>query len=127
MLLQREGDWYGQTLLYSSRRGLANEVHAHGHSELQFSSARQIVRRCHRSGVQQIEKIAQGKISLVFSFNPLSNLVRWFYFIYLYLSLVCDGMSLLEYCFERADRSPSPFALPPLAGSNVGLAAVVMV
>ena len=44
----------------------------------------------------------------------------------LYLSLVCDGRSLLEYCLERADKSFSPFPLPPLAGSKVGLAAVVI-
>lgn len=45
---------------------------------------------------------------------------------YLYLSLVWEGRSLLEYCLERADRSPSPFPLPPRAGSNVGRAAVVI-
>lgn len=45
---------------------------------------------------------------------------------YLYLSLVCEGKSLLEYCFDRVDKSPSPLLLPPLAGSNVGLAAVVI-
>ena len=45
---------------------------------------------------------------------------------YLYFSLVCEGMSLLEYCFEREERSPSPLLLPPRAGSNVGLAAVVI-
>ena len=42
------------------------------------------------------------------------------------LSLLCEGKSLLEYCFDKADKSPSPFPLPPLAGSNVGLAAVVI-
>ena len=35
-------------------------------------------------------------------------------------------MSLLEYCLEREERSPSPLLLPPLAGSKVGLAAVVI-
>lgn len=45
---------------------------------------------------------------------------------YLYLILVCPGRSLLEYCLDSALRSPSPFPLPPLAGSNVGLAAVVI-
>ena len=44
----------------------------------------------------------------------------------LYLSFVCEGRSRLEYCFERAERSPSPLPRPPLAGSNVGLAAVVI-
>lgn len=47
-------------------------------------------------------------------------------FVYLYFSFVCDGRSLLEYCLDKADRSPSPLPLPPLAGSNVGLAAVVI-
>ena len=47
-------------------------------------------------------------------------------FFHLYFILVCEGMSRLEYCFERAERSPSPLPLPPLAGSNVGLAAVVI-
>ena len=46
---------------------------------------------------------------------------------HLYLSLVCEGRSRLEYCLERAERSPSPLPRPPLAGSNVGLAAVVIV
>ena len=41
-------------------------------------------------------------------------------------SLLCEGKSRLEYCFDNADRSPSPFPRPPLAGSNVGLAAVVI-
>lgn len=45
---------------------------------------------------------------------------------YLYFSLVCEGRSLLEYCLERAERSPSPLPRPPRAGSNVGRAAVVM-
>ena len=45
---------------------------------------------------------------------------------HLYLSFVCEGRSRLEYCLERAERSPSPFPRPPLAGSNVGLAAVVI-
>lgn len=39
---------------------------------------------------------------------------------------MCDGISRLEYCLERAERSPSPLPLPPLAGSNVGRAAVVI-
>ncbi|KAG7282704.1 hypothetical protein CRUP_017630 [Coryphaenoides rupestris] len=34
--------------------------------------------------------------------------------------------SRLEYCLDRALRSPSPFPRPPRAGSNVGLAAVVI-
>ena len=46
--------------------------------------------------------------------------------IYLYFNLVCAGKSRLEYCFESALRSPSPLPEPPRAGSNVGLAAVVM-
>ena len=45
---------------------------------------------------------------------------------YLYFNLVWAGKSRLEYCFESALRSPSPFPEPPRAGSNVGLAAVVM-
>lgn len=45
---------------------------------------------------------------------------------YLYLILVWDGRSLLEYCLDSWLKSPSPFPLPPLAGSNVGLAAVVI-
>lgn len=45
---------------------------------------------------------------------------------HLYFSLVWDGISLLEYCLDSAERSPSPFPLPPLAGSKVGLAAVVI-
>ncbi len=45
---------------------------------------------------------------------------------YLYLSLVWEGRSRLEYCLDRADRSPSPFPRPPRAGSNVGRAAVVI-
>ena len=45
---------------------------------------------------------------------------------HLYFSLVCEGRSLLEYCLDSADKSPSPLALPPRAGSKVGLAAVVM-
>lgn len=44
----------------------------------------------------------------------------------LYLILVWPGRSRLEYCLDRALKSPSPFPLPPLAGSNVGLAAVVI-
>ena len=47
--------------------------------------------------------------------------------LYLYLSLVWPGKSLLEYCFDRALKSPpSPLPFPPRAGSKVGLAAVVM-
>lgn len=46
--------------------------------------------------------------------------------VYLYLILVCPGRSRLEYCLDRALKSPSPLPLPPLAGSNVGLAAVVI-
>lgn len=46
--------------------------------------------------------------------------------IYLYLILVWPGRSRLEYCLDNALKSPSPFPLPPLAGSNVGLAAVVI-
>ena len=46
---------------------------------------------------------------------------------HLYFSFVCEGRSLLEYCFDKADRSPSPFPVPPLAGSKVGLAAVVII
>lgn len=45
---------------------------------------------------------------------------------YLYLILVWEGRSLLEYCLDSWLKSPSPFPLPPLAGSNVGLAAVVI-
>ena len=45
---------------------------------------------------------------------------------HLYFSFVWEGRSRLEYCLERAERSPSPLPRPPLAGSNVGLAAVVM-
>ncbi len=45
---------------------------------------------------------------------------------YLYLSLVWEGRSRLEYCLDRADKSPSPFPRPPRAGSNVGRAAVVI-
>jgi len=44
----------------------------------------------------------------------------------LYLSFVCPGKSRLLYCLDRADKSVSPFPEPPLAGSNVGLAAVVI-
>ena len=44
----------------------------------------------------------------------------------LYLSLVCPGKSREEYCLLRADKSFSPLPVPPRAGSNVGLAAVVM-
>ena len=36
------------------------------------------------------------------------------------------GKSRLEYCFDSALRSPSPLPVPPRAGSNVGLAAVVI-
>ena len=43
-----------------------------------------------------------------------------------YFNFVWEGKSLLEYCFERAERSFSPFPLPPRAGSNVGRAAVVI-
>jgi len=39
---------------------------------------------------------------------------------------VWEGRSLLEYCLDSWLKSPSPFPLPPLAGSNVGLAAVVI-
>lgn len=46
--------------------------------------------------------------------------------VYLYLILVWPGRSRLEYCLDNALKSPSPFPLPPLAGSNVGLAAVVI-
>lgn len=49
--------------------------------------------------------------------NPNTNL---------YLILVWEGRSLLEYCLDSWLKSPSPFPLPPLAGSNVGLAAVVI-
>ena len=45
---------------------------------------------------------------------------------YLYLSLVCPGRSRLLYCLERADKSVSPLPEPPLAGSKVGRAAVVI-
>lgn len=44
----------------------------------------------------------------------------------LYLIFVWPGRSRLEYCLDRALKSPSPLPLPPLAGSNVGLAAVVI-
>lgn len=44
----------------------------------------------------------------------------------LYLILVWPGRSRLEYCLDNALKSPSPLPLPPLAGSNVGLAAVVI-
>lgn len=44
----------------------------------------------------------------------------------LYLSFVCPGRSRLEYCLEIALKSFSFRPEPPLAGSNVGLAAVVM-
>lgn len=46
--------------------------------------------------------------------------------VYLYLILVWPGRSRLEYCLDKALKSPSPLPLPPLAGSNVGLAAVVI-
>lgn len=46
---------------------------------------------------------------------------------YLCFSFVCDGKSRLEYCFDSAERSPSPFPRPPFAVSHVGLAAVVIV
>lgn len=46
---------------------------------------------------------------------------------YLYFSLVWPGRSRLEYCFERALKSFSPLPWPPLAGSKVGRAAVVMI
>ena len=36
------------------------------------------------------------------------------------------GRSLLEYCLERDERSFSPLPVPPLAGSKVGRAAVVI-
>jgi len=39
---------------------------------------------------------------------------------------VCEGKSRLEYCLESADKSPSPLPCPALAGSKVGLAAVVI-
>jgi len=45
---------------------------------------------------------------------------------YLYFNFVCEGRSRLEYCLESADKSLSPFPCPALAGSNVGLAAVVI-
>lgn len=45
---------------------------------------------------------------------------------YLYFIFVWEGRSLLEYCFESWLKSPSPFPLPPLAGSKVGRAAVVI-
>ena len=45
---------------------------------------------------------------------------------YLYLSLVWPGKSLDEYCLLRADKSFSPLPVPPLAGSKVGRAAVVI-
>ena len=44
----------------------------------------------------------------------------------LYLIFVWPRRSLLDYCLDNALRSPSPLPLPPLAGSNVGLAAVVI-
>ena len=43
-----------------------------------------------------------------------------------YFNFVWEGKSLLEYCFDKAERSFSPFPLPPRAGSNVGRAAVVI-
>ena len=46
--------------------------------------------------------------------------------IYLCFSFVCEGKSRLEYCFDNAERSPSPFPRPPFAVSHVGLAAVVI-
>jgi hypothetical protein len=46
--------------------------------------------------------------------------------VYLYLSLLCEGKSLLEYCLDIAERSFSPRPCPPRAGSKVGLAAVVI-
>ena len=44
----------------------------------------------------------------------------------LYFVFVWEGRSLLEYCFDSWLKSPSPFPLPPLAGSKVGRAAVVI-
>ena len=45
----------------------------------------------------------------------------------LYFIFVWEGSSLLEYCFERLFKSPSPFPLPPLlAGSKAGWAAVAI-
>ena len=46
--------------------------------------------------------------------------------LYLYFNLVCEGRSRELYCFERALRSFSPRPCPPLAGSKVGRAAVVI-
>lgn len=43
-----------------------------------------------------------------------------------YFNFVCDGISLLEYCCDNFERSPSFLPVPPLAGSNVGLWAVVI-
>ena len=46
---------------------------------------------------------------------------------YLYFIFVWEGSSLLEYCFERLFKSPSPFPLPPLrACSKAGWAAVAI-
>ena len=45
---------------------------------------------------------------------------------YLCFSFVCEGKSRLEYCFDNAERSPSPFPRPPFAVSHVGRAAVVI-
>lgn len=56
----------------------------------------------------------------------VSQPAKHFCHIYLYLILVWPGRSRLEYCLDNALKSPSPFPLPPLAGSNVGLAAVVI-
>ena len=62
-------------------------------------------------------------------FKPmLKGLMRLEPLLYLYLSFVWPGRSLLEYCLDKALKSPpSPLPFPPRAGSNVGLAAVVMV
>lgn len=55
-----------------------------------------------------------------------TNQLRFHLSTNLNLSLVCPGKSLLEYCFDIALKSFSPRPCPPLAGSNVGLAAVVI-
>ena len=57
----------------------------------------------------------------------LFNLCIYMILFYLYFNFVCDGKSRLEYCLESADKSFSPLPCPPLAGSKVGLAAVVII
>ena len=75
------------------------------------------------SWLSQKLKESERKISI----NSQKVVVTFTVSSYLCFSFVCDGKSRLEYCFDSAERSPSPFPRPPFAVSHVGLAAVVIV